>query len=88
MRGTRMELRELLFGKGDLLVLASDGILERFNRTREEYGLERLTQLLKHTSRLDELQPVIDSIFSDAEDFASGVAHHDDMTVLCARLRA
>ena len=88
MRGTRMELREIAFGKGDMLILTSDGILERFNRTKEEYGLERLTQLLKVPAKQDQLQYVLDSIFSDADAFASGVAHHDDMTVLCARVRA
>jgi serine phosphatase RsbU (regulator of sigma subunit) len=88
MRGTRMELRELTFGKEDMLVLTSDGILERFNRTKEEYGLDRLTHLLKRATKQADLQRVLDSIFSDAETFASGVAHHDDMTALCARLRA
>lgn len=87
MRNTRMELRELPFGKEDMLVLTSDGILERFNRTKEEYGLDRLTLLLKRATKQADLQTVLDSIFSDAEVFASGVAHHDDMTALCARLR-
>jgi serine phosphatase RsbU (regulator of sigma subunit) len=83
-----MELRQLTFSKGDLLVLTSDGILERFNRTKEEYGLDRLTILLKGaTTKRAELQEVLESIFSDAETFAAGVAHHDDMTALCARLR-
>ncbi|MBL7849399.1 MAG: SpoIIE family protein phosphatase, partial [Cyclobacteriaceae bacterium] len=88
LRSVRMELRQLHFKKGDLLVLTSDGILERFNRTREEYGIERLTGLLQRAEPHDELQQVLDSIFTDTDAFASGVAHHDDMTALCARLRA
>jgi len=87
MKSIRMELRQLAFSKGDLLILTSDGILERFNRAREEYGLDRLTVLLKRAASTADLQEVLDSIFTDAENFAGGVAHHDDMTALCARLR-
>lgn len=87
MRSIRMELRQLSFSKGDMLILTSDGILERFNQAREEYGLDRLTGLLKNATRPRDLQEVLDLIFSDAELFAAGVAHHDDMTALCARLR-
>lgn len=88
MRGLKMELKEQAFTTGDLLVLASDGILERFNRSKDEYGVDRLTGLLKRTpSPLQNLQELLDNLFSDAEAFAGGVAHHDDMTALCARLR-
>lgn len=88
MRGTKMELKEMSFTKGDLLVLASDGILERFNRSKEEYGLTRFTDHLQRAvAPSSDLQHLLDSIFLDAENFASGVAHHDDMTALCARLR-
>jgi len=87
MKSIRMELRQLSFSKGDMLILTSDGILERFNQAREEYGLDRLTSLLKNATRPRDLQEVLDLIFSDAEIFAAGVAHHDDMTALCARLR-
>lgn len=87
LKAIKMELRQLAFSKGDLLILTSDGILERFNRAREEYGLDRLTVLLKQAKTPRDLQEVLDLIFSDAETFASGVAHHDDMTALCARLR-
>lgn len=88
MRGLKMELKEQDFTTGDLLVLASDGILERFNRSKDEYGTDRLTGLLKRTpSPVQNLQELLDNLFSDAEAFAGGVAHHDDMTALCARLR-
>lgn len=87
MKSIRMELHQLTFSKGDMLILTSDGILERFNRAREEYGLDRLTGLLRQAKTPRDLQEVLDLIFSDAETFAAGVAHHDDMTALCARLR-
>lgn len=88
LKSLPLALKERSFTKGDMLVLTSDGILERFNRAKEEYGLARLTHLLKESaSKSASLQDLLDRIFSDADAFSQGVSHHDDMTALCARLR-
>jgi len=88
MRGTKMELTQIPFSAANLLVLASDGILERFNKAKEEYGQDRLNGLLKsrvpaHTNLLS----LLDIIFQDAEIHAESIPHHDDMTALCARMK-
>ncbi len=88
MRGTKMELTQLPFTASNLLVLASDGILERFNKAREEYGADRLLGLLKATvSSHVNLQHLLDAIFQDTETYAESIPHHDDMTALCARMK-
>ncbi len=88
MRGTKMELTQLPFAAGQLLVLASDGILERFNKAKEEYGQDRLTGLLKSSVPAQaNLQNLLDAIFQDTETYAESIPHHDDMTALCARMK-
>lgn len=83
-----MELTQLPFAAGNLLVLASDGILERFNKAKEEYGADRLLGLLKSTvSSHANLQHLLDAIFQDTETYAESIPHHDDMTALCARMK-
>lgn len=87
-RQLKVEQKEIEFQKAHLLILASDGIFERFNRAREEYGWERFkrtteTQLQKSTN----VEKLLEAFFKDADVFSEATPHHDDMTALCARLR-
>lgn len=86
MRVTKMELTQVEFNTQHLLLLTSDGILERFNPAREEYGLDRLQSLIRRKPPLaQQAQALLDDIFFDTDHFAEGTPNHDDMTALCAR---
>ncbi len=81
-------LTQLPFTGNHTLLLVSDGILERFNPAREEYGQDRLITLLNSSlSGTEPLVRVIDVIFQDTDRFALSIPNHDDMTLLGARLR-
>jgi phosphoserine phosphatase RsbU/P len=69
---------------GDLVVLYSDGITEAVDAKDEEFGMDRLTDLLEAGR---DLPPNVlkDRIFSAVEAFTRGVAQYDDQTVLVAR---
>jgi phosphoserine phosphatase RsbU/P len=64
---------------GDCLVLFTDGITEAMNAKDEEFGEDRLMNLLRHTpGSADEYR---ERIMSAVTQFSSG-NFHDDATVL------
>jgi len=74
------ESGELMLEPGDTLVAYSDGVLERRNRTGEEFGLERLM-----TSALEVRQPsahaTLMMLLATFEDFANGNPLSDDVSL-------
>lgn len=86
-KSTKIELTEMEFNPSMQLILVSDGILERFNPGKEEYGLDRLSEVLRpESSKLNPVK-IIEAIFSDTNSFAEGVVNGDDMTVLVAEVK-
>jgi sigma-B regulation protein RsbU (phosphoserine phosphatase) len=72
---------------GDVLVFASDGILESENHTREEFGPERLAALLASISPRDSAREITDQILAATDGHSGvGVAPHDDRTLVVLRV--
>jgi serine phosphatase RsbU (regulator of sigma subunit) len=69
---------------GDLLVLYTDGITEAENSQGEEFGLERLSAVIRRDASLS-AKELMDNIFQSAEDFCQGVGFSDDATVLIVK---
>ena len=69
---------------GDTLILFTDGINEAANLREEQYGLERLEEILRQhaTEPLDDLKAAIES---SVEDFSHGAYQADDITLLLVR---
>ena len=66
---------------GDLLLVFTDGISETMNRQGEEYGFERLEELLlQHGTRSPD--EVLDRILDSVRSFRGGVDTQDDMTMM------
>ncbi len=80
--------QEISFATGHMLIVSSDGIFERFNLKKEEYGFERFSRAvevqLKSSMDFDQF---LNRLFEDADDFSEETPNHDDMTALCARLK-
>jgi sigma-B regulation protein RsbU (phosphoserine phosphatase) len=74
----------VVLAPGDLVVLYSDGITEAADAKDEEFGMERLTDLLQAGRALPP-NVLKDRIFTAVETFTRGVAQYDDQTVLVAR---
>jgi phosphoserine phosphatase RsbU/P len=72
---------------GDVVLFASDGILESVNAGREEFGLERLSVLLSGFSREHSAGVIAEQILqaTDAHSGA-GIPPHDDRTLLVLRV--
>ena len=72
---------------GDVVLFASDGILESENAAQEEFGPQRLSALLAGLSLEDSAALIAEQILQ-ATDLHSGVgiAPHDDRTLLVLRV--
>jgi len=71
---------------GDTLVLYTDGIVERQDRSGEFYGTDRLERLLAGL-RGQSARDVATQALRDADDFAAGAPATDDMTLVVVRRR-
>lgn len=67
--------------EGDLLVLFSDGIFERQNSMNEEFGLQRLNELMQ-MYRHKSAQEILNIIFNSVHDFGKSPRWEDDATLM------
>ena len=70
--------------KGDAFVFFSDGISEGMNRNGEEFGTERLMEIVKAT-REGTAREMVDAITAAVEEHRAGFPPNDDMTVVVVR---
>lgn len=72
---------------GDVVVFASDGILESENASEEEFGLQRLSALLSSISPDDSAHAIAERILAETDDHSgAGTAPHDDRTLVVLRV--
>ena len=83
--GSRYQARETTVDRGDLLCLYSDGITEAESPDEEEYGTERLCDVLRSQSSAPAIQEVLDTIRESVEAFTRGQPQGDDQTLLVVR---
>jgi sigma-B regulation protein RsbU (phosphoserine phosphatase) len=72
---------------GDVVVFASDGIHESMNKEQEEYGIDRLKELLSTVSSADPGFKVAQRIVKATDEHTGpGRQPHDDRTLLVLRV--
>ena len=81
------ETSTVTIGPGDLLCLFTDGITERRDRNREQFGETRLVEILRTSSRLAARQ-VLDKVYETVEAFSPGTEPEDDMTLVILKRKA
>jgi len=72
------------FGPGDLLVIYSDGVTEANSTTEEEYGEERLIEVLTR-HRNEPADTIVKAVMDSVAQFALGAPQADDITVVVAK---
>jgi serine phosphatase RsbU (regulator of sigma subunit)/catechol 2,3-dioxygenase-like lactoylglutathione lyase family enzyme len=77
------ELAECEISPGDTLVLYTDGVTESFSPTGEEYGEERLEDVLRRNRHLPS-QSLLNAIVDEVREF-SPHEQHDDITLIIAK---
>ena len=69
---------------GDTLLLFTDGVTEATDTKENEYGEERLSMLLSHSSKLT-CQEIVDKVKADVKAFAGEAEQSDDITLLALK---
>lgn len=86
MDGMAYEQSTVAFGVGDLLVSFTDGITEPEDAEGNDFGEERLVELVK-ANRTLELPELASVITSAVKRYIGDAEQPDDMTVVLARAR-
>jgi sigma-B regulation protein RsbU (phosphoserine phosphatase) len=72
------------FPTGDGLVIHSDGLSETFNKAGVQYGVERLSELLRRQRAVPPGQ-LLAALLEDLDGFRTGAPVTDDLTVMVIR---
>ena len=73
---------EVPFTNGHKLIVYTDGITEAENEHHEQYGEDRLYQLVSGVTASD-CKSIVDSVDNDVKRFADAAEQTDDLTILC-----
>lgn len=71
--------------KGDQLFFHTDGVMEARNEANEEYGEERLTEILKQASG-ENSENLIRKVRESVEGFIGNIPKHDDITIVAIQV--
>lgn len=77
---------QVRLGRGDLLVLFSDGLTDRTSPAGELYGVERLKEAALR-SRREAARIALYSLLGDVQGFSAGLPAEDDVTLIVTRVR-
>ena len=72
--------------KGCSLFIYTDGLNEAENRQQEQFGDDRLLDLLR-TSRSENAQQLVEMLAAEVEQHRDGAEPNDDLTMMCIRIK-
>jgi phosphoserine phosphatase RsbU/P len=78
------ELASADLAGGDVLVFYTDGVTEAANTLGEEFGIERLSMVVRDGSSASAEELTV-NIFNSAADFCGDVGFHDDVTIVVVK---
>lgn len=84
--GLEFQGEELDTIKGKSLFIYTDGLNEAENRQQEQFGDDRLLDILSNT-RFDSARHVIDHLKEEVDRFRDGAEPNDDLTMMCLRVQ-
>ena len=83
--GLEYEGEEIDTIKGRPMFIYTDGLNEAENRQQEQFGDDRLVEILR-TTHFDSAQQVIDTLKAEVEQHRDGAEPNDDLTMMCVRV--
>ena len=83
--GLEFEGEEIESIKGRALFIYTDGLNEAENREHEQFGDERLLDILRNT-HFDSARQVIETLAAEVEKHRDGADPNDDLTMMCLRI--
>jgi len=81
---SKYEERPLGLAGGDVMVFYTDGVTEAENRQEEEFGIERLKQVIENSCQSN-ARRIRDEIYDAVRDFADGLPQSDDITLIVVK---
>ncbi|MFO7446490.1 MAG: SpoIIE family protein phosphatase [Ignavibacteriaceae bacterium] len=76
---------EIPFALGDIFIFYTDGFTEAMNKQKEEFGEDRLRDIVERVSNLS-AQEILEYIFKYVKDFMGKASQHDDMTMVVVKV--
>jgi len=80
-----IEERSVKFKKGDLFLFYTDGLNEARNWEEEEFGEERLMDMVESSESLS-AEEIIKNLRNSIEQFSNNMQQHDDMTAVVVKI--
>ena len=74
------------FGRGDVILIQTDGVYETPNELEEQYGLERLERLITEWNGEGSAQSLRDLVIRDLWSFKGETPQEDDITLVVAKV--
>jgi phosphoserine phosphatase RsbU/P len=84
--GEKYEAETIKMQTDDHLVLFTDGVIEALNTAGEEFGMERLTALLRANAQSNTPQ-ILARLQETVLSFSAGAPQHDDITMMVLGFR-
>ncbi len=78
---------EVVLGVGDALFLYTDGITEACNTAEEEFGEQRMDEVLACAAEAD-IPDLVAAVVGAVDEFVGGAPQFDDMTCLALRMNS
>ncbi len=73
--------------KDSLLFIYTDGLNEAENRQQQQFGEDRLLDILRNT-QFDSARQVVDMLKKEVEQHRDGAAPNDDLTMMCIKVHS
>jgi sigma-B regulation protein RsbU (phosphoserine phosphatase) len=85
MEGFAVRLEQVQLRSGDALVLYTDGLTEAFNAVGVQWGLDRLTEVIR-SNAAETPEKLIQKIVKELTDFTEGSPLADDATLVVCKV--
>ena len=72
---------QLRLGSGDLVILPTDGFFEWENDQGEQFGVERMEEVIRTSRQLAPLE-IIAQLYGAVTKFSNGTKQQDDLTAV------
>ena len=85
LAGASYESGSLVLQEGDWLAIYTDGVVEAMNQRDEEYGEQRLVEVLNAGAAIAPAE-MLRRVISDVDAFVGATPQHDDITCLLVKV--
>jgi len=72
--------------QGDIYFMYTDGLTEAMNESEEEFGLERVKEIILENSDKSS-KKIVEEIIKEVESFRKDAPQNDDITILCLKTK-